>query len=186
MSLRHSITGGFILSVLFSFPAQACSDDSCYPTWDLKRDLLDTCNNTPFLSPANDSRVNLQLLLADYVHTPLPTSSADNYYKDQGYAQVPFPVDLSDEAETANTETTAQPSPLTNQAIQLGMTSAAVSTLLTQNNTWEGSRCSSNNQQTALTYLQQLAKATDIPTEERQSLAQSRIAILQSCDADQS
>jgi len=88
MSLRHSITGGFILSVLFSLPAQACSDDSCYPTWDLKRDLLDTCNNTPFLSPANDSRVNLQLLLADYVHTPLPTSSADNYYKDQGYAQV--------------------------------------------------------------------------------------------------
>lgn len=186
MSLRHSITGGFILSVLFSLTAQACSDDSCYPTWDLKRDLLDTCNNTPFLSPANDSRVNLQLLLADYVHTPLPTSSADNYYKDQGYAQVPFPVDLSDETEATHTETTAQPSPLTNQAIQLGMTSAAVSTLLTQNNTWEGSRCASNNQQTALTYLQQLAKATDIPTEERQSLAQSRIAILQSCDADQS
>lgn len=51
MHWRHIITGGVILSALFQWPAQACSDDSCYPTWDLKKDLLDTCNNTPFLSP---------------------------------------------------------------------------------------------------------------------------------------
>ncbi len=186
MSLRHSITGGFILCTLFNLPAQACSDDSCYPTWDLKRDLLDTCNNTPFLSPANDSRVNLQLLLADYAHTPLITQTADNYYKDQGYAQVPFPIDLTDEAENPAPAQSSQPSPLTAQALQLGVTSEAVSTLLTENNSWEGSRCASNNQQTALIYLQQLSQATDIPAEEQQSLAQSRLAILQSCDAEQS
>ena len=45
MSLRYSLTGSFILFALFQMPAQACSDDSCYPTWDLKRDQLDTCNN---------------------------------------------------------------------------------------------------------------------------------------------
>jgi hypothetical protein len=174
MSLRHSITGGFILCTLFNLPAQACSDDSCYPTWDLKRDLLDTCNNTPFLSPANDSRVNLQLLLADYARAPLTTQTADNYYKDQGYAQVPFPIDLTDEAETPALAQSAQPSPLTAQALQLGVTSEAVSTLLTENNSWEGSRCASNNQQTALIYLQQLSQATDIPAEEHTSELQSR------------
>ena len=45
--------------------ARASSDDSCYPSWNLKRDTLDVCNSLPFLSPGNDSRVNLQLLLAD-------------------------------------------------------------------------------------------------------------------------
>lgn len=189
MSLRHSITGGFILSALIHLPVQACSDDSCYPTWDLKRDLLDTCNNTPFLSPANDSRVNLQLLLADYGQTPLTSPTTDNYYKDQGYALVPFPVDLTENTDRTDTgssdpATTTAPSPLTAQALKLGVPGETISTLLTQTSDWEGSRCASNNPQTALTYLQQLAQATDIPADERQSLAQSRLAILQSCDAD--
>lgn len=186
MSLRHSITGGFILSVLFNLPAHACSDDSCYPTWDLKRDLLDTCNNTPFLSPANDSRVNLQLLLADYAHTPLTTPTADSYYQDQGYAQVPFPISLSDDATDDAATPNSSPTPLSTQAQQLGLASEAVSTLLAGNSNWEGSRCASNNQQTAARYLEQLSQAKEIPSDEKQSLAQSRLAILQSCDADPS
>lgn len=48
-----------------ALPALASSDDSCYPDWRVSRDSLDTCNNLPFLSPGNDSRTNLRLLLAD-------------------------------------------------------------------------------------------------------------------------
>jgi hypothetical protein len=185
MLLRHSSISGFVLYALFSQSVLACSDDSCYPTWDLKRDLLDTCNNTPFLSPANDSRVNLQLLLADAVHTPMTEPTTDDYYKDQGYARVPFPIDLSDNTDNSDTST-EQPasSPLTEQALELGVPNETITSLLTQNNTWEGSRCASNNAQTAQIYLQQLKQAKSIPAAERQSLAQSRLAILQSCDAD--
>ena len=52
--------------------ARASSDDSCYPSWNLKRDTLDVCNSLPFLSPGNDSRVNLQLLLADAGQASIP------------------------------------------------------------------------------------------------------------------
>lgn len=51
--------------------AQASSDDSCYPDWRVTRDSLDSCSNQPFLSPGNDSRVNLRLLLADKNAAPL-------------------------------------------------------------------------------------------------------------------
>lgn len=180
MHWRHIITGGVILSALFQWPVQACSDDSCYPTWDLKKDLLDTCNNTPFLSPANDSRINLQLLLADHSHQPLTVPTSDDYYKEQGYALVPFPVDLADSTETPASDA----SPLVTLAVQMGVSSDTASGLLAQSTLWEGSRCASNNQQTALIYLQQLAQAGDIPAEERRQLAQSRLAILQSCAAD--
>lgn len=69
MSLRYSLTGSFILFALFQMPAQACSDDSCYPTWDLKRDQLDTCNNTPFLS----RRMTAELICSYY--WPISTSN---------------------------------------------------------------------------------------------------------------
>src|SRR5476649_627180 len=54
-----------------SRPARARSDDSCYPDWRVSRDTLDPCNNLPFLSPGNDSRANLRLLLADKKAAPL-------------------------------------------------------------------------------------------------------------------
>ncbi len=187
MSLRYSLISGFILLALTQMPAQACSDDSCYPTWDLKRDQLDTCNNTPFLSPANDSRINLQLLLADQHKQSLSVPTSDSYYKEQGYALVPFPVDLTDPADETPTENESgksSPSPLVALAQQLGVSAEDAGNLVTQSGVWEGSRCASNNQQTAQTYLQQLVQAKEIPAEEKTALAQSRLAILQSCDSD--
>ena len=187
MNWRLFLTSGFILSALFQWPAQACSDDSCYPTWNLKKDLLDTCNNVPFLSPANDSRINLQLLLADYSHVAMTSPTTDNYYKEQGYALVPFPADFTDYSSNSDSETSAQPaaaSPLHTLAVQLGVSNETATTLLAQNPLWEGSRCASNNPQTALIYLQQLAQSTGIPSSERQQLAQSRLAMLQNCTLD--
>ncbi len=89
----------------------ACSDDSCYPTWNLRRDVLDTCNNVAFLTPSNDSRVNLAVLLSNQHQQPLhsPVDSDDHYYRDLGYGLVPFPVaaelDASTTPETSDTTT---------------------------------------------------------------------------------
>lgn len=187
MNWRLIFTSGFILSVLFQWPAQACSDDSCYPTWNLKKDLLDTCNNAPFLSPANDSRINLQLLLADSSHIPLTSPASDNYYTEKGYALVPFPADFTEFSESSDSESAAQSpsaSTLFTLAVQLGVSRETATALLTQSPRWEGSRCASNNPQTALLYLQQLAQTRDIPSSERQQLAQSRLVMIQNCAPD--
>jgi hypothetical protein len=45
--------------------ARASGDFTCTPTWKLDKTVYSDCDNLPFLSPANDSRVNLQLLLID-------------------------------------------------------------------------------------------------------------------------
>jgi hypothetical protein len=50
---------------LEAHPAMASADISCSTKWTLtQRELID-CYDLPFLSPGNDSRVNLQLLLID-------------------------------------------------------------------------------------------------------------------------
>lgn len=63
----HRFLSPLALALLagISLQAQASSDDSCYPDWRVSRDSLEPCSNQPFLSPGNDSRVNLRLLLAD-------------------------------------------------------------------------------------------------------------------------
>lgn len=75
-----------------SLQAQASGDDSCYPDWRVARDSLDACSNLPFLSPGNDSRVNLRLLLADKKTTPLTPDALNDDDLAQGFGPVPFPV----------------------------------------------------------------------------------------------
>jgi hypothetical protein len=72
--MRIGFLSPLALALLASLsqPVQASSDDSCYPDWRVSRDSLDTCNNLPFLSPGNDSRTNLRLLLADKSRAPGP------------------------------------------------------------------------------------------------------------------
>ncbi|HEY1750018.1 MAG TPA: hypothetical protein VGG29_02065 [Caulobacteraceae bacterium] len=45
--------------------AHASGDFACDPTWKLAKSVYSDCDDVPFLSPGNDSRVNLQLLLID-------------------------------------------------------------------------------------------------------------------------
>src|ERR1700722_15445804 len=45
--------------------AHASGDFACDPTWKLAKSVYSDCDDVPFLSPGNDSRVNLQLLLLD-------------------------------------------------------------------------------------------------------------------------
>lgn len=84
-----------ILLILgFGVPrAWGCADPGCEPNWSL--DDQDSCNNLPMLTPRNDTRVNLSLLLADtgLVKLQCMTARAENPSLNEHYGKVPFPVE---------------------------------------------------------------------------------------------
>jgi hypothetical protein len=67
-SLTRGLTA-LILALLVALvshqPAQASVDIGCLPSWTLVHDTRSNCDNMAMLTPANDTRVNLVLLLAD-------------------------------------------------------------------------------------------------------------------------
>jgi hypothetical protein len=64
--LRKRFVLGFIFLFLFSSVSYASGDYSCVaPRGTIFFRAYDTCNSVPFLSPSNDSRLNLELLLID-------------------------------------------------------------------------------------------------------------------------
>lgn len=184
--MNRSYLAGMIGFLAFSSSVFACSDDSCYPGWNLKRDMLDTCNNIPFLSPANDSRVNLKLFWSDHTNAPLQ-SDADTYYADQGYALVPFPTDrvslvsVSDSTDTNDKQ--EQPNNALIQLLKDLHVSHELLPVISQATDWSGSRCISNNLVSTEQFLQQL-QAADISEQEKQVLADTRLQILQNCNPE--
>lgn len=65
--LRKCLLAALVLSALHASPVLASSDMDCSrgDSTDLKHNGYDACASMPFLNPANDSRLNLQLLLID-------------------------------------------------------------------------------------------------------------------------
>ncbi|WP_430444250.1 hypothetical protein [Sphingorhabdus contaminans] len=53
------------LTFLCTSPAHASGDSSCYPDWKVKQTDYNGCSSTALLSPGNDTRVNLLMLLYD-------------------------------------------------------------------------------------------------------------------------
>lgn len=169
-----------------SLPALASSDDSCYPDWRVSRDSLDTCNNLPFLSPGNDSRVNLRLLLADKKTVALTPNALNEDDLAQGFGPVPFAVYRltpvgsgetqpdSDDSPTAELDTLLEP---------LGIKREDYKTAGEAFLNGEGSRCRSNDDDSATAFIRQVVKA-DMPAAERQLLAQSRLQLLGACTWD--
>jgi hypothetical protein len=62
----------------FSGPAQASSDSTCYPAWKVKHTVMQGCSGMALLSPGNDTRINLLMLLADR-HGDVGVSHATSY-----------------------------------------------------------------------------------------------------------
>ena len=165
--------------------AQASSDDSCYPDWRVSRDSLDSCSNLPFLSPGNDSRVNLRLLLADKQAEPLTPNALSEDDLSQGFGLVPFPVyrlapipatndepdNKPDNSRTAELDTLLKP-----LGIQRDEYESAGEAFLTG----EGSRCRSNDDDSATAFISQVIKA-DMPAAERELLVKARLQLLKAC-----
>ncbi|WP_426136665.1 outer membrane assembly lipoprotein YfiO [Pseudomonas sp. PWP3-1b2] len=167
-----------------SLQAQASSDDSCYPDWRVSRDTLDPCSNLPFLSPGNDSRVNLRLLLADKKNAPLTPNALSEDDVSQGFGPVPFAVyRLVPRDEAAAVSTSDDPKGLTLDALiePLGIKrddkKAAGDAFLTG----EGSRCRSNDDASANAYIGQVINA-NLPTAERDLLVKARLQLLTGCE----
>ncbi|MGU9859268.1 outer membrane assembly lipoprotein YfiO [Pseudomonas sp. LF245] len=169
-----------------SLPALASSDDSCYPDWRVSRDSLDTCNNLPFLSPGNDSRVNLRLLLADKKTVALTPNALNEDDLAQGFGPVPFAVYRLTPVGSGETQPDSDDSPtaeLDTLLAPLGIKREDYKTAGEAFLNGEGSRCRSNDDDSATAFIRQVVKA-DMPAAERTLLAQSRLQLLTTCNLD--
>ncbi|WP_213152932.1 outer membrane assembly lipoprotein YfiO [Pseudomonas carnis] len=186
--MRIGLLSPLALALLagFSLPAQASSDDSCYPDWRVSRDSYEPCSNQPFLSPGNDSRVNLRLLLADKKAAPLAPNALGEDDLAQGFGPVPFPVyrlvpapatneepdNKADDSRTAELDTLLQP---------LGIKREEYKTAGQAFLNGEGSRCRSNDDDSAAAFISQVIKA-QMPPAERDVLVKARLQLLTTCD----
>ena len=84
---------------LWAAPALACADMGCTTSWTLDQPQYDGCNNLPFLSPGNDSRTNLQLMMIDaglakiQVPPANPTDASAAPVAVAGVSAAPFTLD---------------------------------------------------------------------------------------------
>ncbi len=185
----------FLAAGCVSPVVHASSDDSCEPHWSLKRATLDGCSSVPFLSPGNDTRVNLQLLLADSGQLKLQETPISDYDRDLGYGSVPFRREHLQEAQeakapepvaAASSTATVTQSPLAGLAEKLGVAAPTGDPAGAVFFDGEGSRCVSNSNGSAGDFLNELVSSGELPDSERQALARSRLALLSACSWDES
>ncbi len=169
--------------------AHASSDNFCSPSWVLTGKLPNSCSSVAFLSPANDSRVNLQLLLADAGRLQLSNRAPSDDELMFGYARVPFDVSrllLPDIDRAAVSEADAQTAaPLDAQLQQLlglleQLDLPRDEALRGDDQPFadgEGNRQRSNNRANTNAFLSQLL-ASELPVAERQALALQRLQLL--------
>jgi hypothetical protein len=160
--------------------ARASYDFVCTPTWTLTRATLDACNNLAFLSPGNDSRVNLMLLLADAGDVAIAVGP-DVAGQEGG---VPFavetlvPPDAAPSRQAAADATTS----LMALAAQIGVEVSDRSGHTRYFAQGDGNRCRTNDDAAGQAFLAALVASHDLPDDERKELARSRIALLRSCE----
>lgn len=86
MKLRSLAFAALAFAAPFAFaPAQASADSTCYPEWKIRQTDLNGCSGTALLSPGNDTRVNLLMLLYDR-HGAVGVSNVpdyDSYYDER-------------------------------------------------------------------------------------------------------
>jgi hypothetical protein len=152
------------LTLTLSAPiAEASWDYFCNPRWALVQGEYNACSNVPFLSPGNDRRVNMKLLLADAGLATLRTQPVSEENAEQGYGKVPFSVkDFENDLFLANDG------------------SRTVTGLDQYGVVREGSRCVSNEAGTH-GFVEALRTASDLPDAERKVLADARLGLKPQC-----
>jgi hypothetical protein len=95
-AIDRAARAGFVAAafVLAGVVAYACADSGQSPTWELAKDYYDGGGSGALLTPGNDSRVNLMLMLADRRGVPVRDAAA----KRDGPPLVLFPWALMSEA----------------------------------------------------------------------------------------
>ena len=92
----------FMVCVLSAGGALASSDNLCEPDWTLNRGAYDRCSGLPMLTPGNDTRINLALLLTDGGFASLALQPVSKDDAGLGYGAVPFNLEAFWRAFQAN------------------------------------------------------------------------------------
>jgi outer membrane protein assembly factor BamD (BamD/ComL family) len=172
--------------------AQASGDDSCYPSWSVFDTDLDVCNNLPFLSPGNDSTVNLRLLLANAGRLALTPAALSKEDLAEGYGEVPFaqyrlapvPGGIDEEVPEGETQDEGKGDGivgLQEMLDSLGVKREDAEVAGDSLVDGEGSRCRSNNEQSATDFVRQVVNTPSLTPAERAALASSRVQMLTAC-----
>lgn len=151
----------FLAGIFSSRAALASGDDTCEPSWSLTGAAYDTCNSVPFLSPSNDSRINLLLLAADRGSAGLAATPLSDYDRNLGYGQVPIPAEV---------------------LLMPGGDAAAPNDASTDYASGDGTRCRSNNTDTSQAFIDQVNAAADLSPDEKAALTASRTALVSVCN----
>lgn len=151
-----------LMTIAVSGPAHASSDSTCYPRWSIKQSEMNGCSSTALLSPGNDTRVNMLMLLHDR-HGAVGS------------------IDISD-YDALERQGEAQPFGFATFANALGPKRAEPEVgAQTDNNDFAfGTRCMTNDSG-AYGYITALAKAKAVPTDERATLSAIRTMMKPRC-----
>jgi len=172
-----------LLFIPVQFAHASVDDAFCTPHWNL-REAESYCNNWGYLNPGNDSRVNLEMLLADRGAASLPTaiSSEDRSPDDAKLQRQPFgQSDFLRALEPVSDDEIANRRHALDQAVdRLKPTSIAISYGQSFAK-GEASRCLSNDAMSASQFINQIASAP-LAIADRKILAEARLSILQQCD----
>jgi hypothetical protein len=143
-------------AVFATQPAQASSDSTCYPDWKVKQTVMTGCSSMALLSPGNDTRVNLLMLLHDR-HGNVGISNATSYdaMDRRGDAQ---PFDYGLFARTVGQK------PVDDEGGSANY----------------GNRCASN-ESGQLDFERALSAAKGVPADEAEQLASARQALQPEC-----
>jgi hypothetical protein len=148
-----------VLVLTWSGTAHASADSTCYPDWKIKQTDYNGCSSTALLSPGNDTRVNLLMLLHDRHGSVGP---ANKYRYD-----IPERRGDAEPFDWASFALKLGPSPLSSDEEQAGDFPF-------------GTRCMSNIAASAA-FVDAAAKAKGLTAEERATLTAVRIGLKPEC-----
>jgi|WetSurMetagenome_2_1015567.scaffolds.fasta_scaffold00091_16 hypothetical protein len=152
-----------LLCMLSSNFAWASSDNNCGPDWSFSQRGYDRCSNMPILTPDNDTRVNLKLLLVADGFARLQTKPNSKENTEYGYGKVPFSLDnfennifiFRNKTDSSNNE---------KESVSKG----------------EGTRCISNETGKA-DFIDALDQSKDLTADERKRLTEERQKLNPGC-----
>lgn len=162
--------GLLVLLGLSAAPAAwSCADIDCSPPLALQL-KAEQCSLTglPFLSPDNDTRINLGLLAEARGLGHLNLTSP----------QVPFEISML-QPEANDPKASAEA--LASLAASLGVADAPINAALARDAGWLNGRCAQNRPAAAMPFLQALAQS-GLTAAQQQSLASARVAMLGLCE----
>ncbi len=151
---------GIFIGALGVTPAYASSDSSCNVSWKIKQTDLDGCSSTALLSPGNDTRVNLLMLLHDR-HKAVGVPHLTSYNADGRRGQA---------------------EPFDYPVFALGLRPAVKAEEENTENSGWGTRCLTNDAG-SMAFIEAVGKAKDIPLEERMMLGAARAFLKPQCQS---